>query len=193
VDEVTQWAFEARDSLVASHDPAVRTRHERAVHQLVRATQPDVWRFIARLTDSQRADDLTQETYLRAWKGLSRFRGESSSRVWLLGIANHVVADHVRLGARRSRLLGKGGLRAAALNASDDPAQLDGRTSLTELDVLVAGLEHDLRVAFVLTQVLGLSYAETAEACAVPVGTIRSRVFRARDTLATAVHESEAV
>jgi RNA polymerase sigma-70 factor, ECF subfamily len=193
VDEVTQWALDARDSLITSHDPVVRNRHERAVTQLVRSTQPDVWRFISRLTDSQRADDLTQETYLRAWKSLPRYRGESSARVWLLGIANHVVADHVRLGARRSRLLSRGGLRAVTLDPTDDPAQVDGRLGQTELDALVAALDHDLGVPFVLTQVIGLTYAEAAEACGVPVGTIRSRVFRARDALAGTVRRSEAV
>src|ERR1700710_2309077 len=74
-----------------------------AAAALVRATQSDVWRLCAALGDSQSADDLTQETYLRAFGALHRFEGRSSVRTWLLTIARRVCADAVRA-ARRRRL-----------------------------------------------------------------------------------------
>ncbi len=75
----------------------------------VRATQGEVWRFAAALVDPGTADDLTQETYLRAFRGLGDFAGRCSVRTWLLAIARNVCADHIccagcpRNGGRRSR------------------------------------------------------------------------------------------
>ena len=67
-----------------------------AAAALVRATQSDVWRLCAALGDGQNADDLTQETYLRAFGALHRFEHRSSVRTWLLSIARRVCADSVR-------------------------------------------------------------------------------------------------
>ena len=67
-----------------------------ATTAFVRRTQPEVWRVCARLGDRDAADDLTQEVYLRALPALARFRGDASARTWLLQIARHVCADHVR-------------------------------------------------------------------------------------------------
>src|SRR3712207_9055802 len=72
-----------------------------AAAALVRATQSDVWRLCAALGDRQSADDLTQETYLRAFGALHRFEGRSSLRTWLLAIARRVCADAVRSRRRR--------------------------------------------------------------------------------------------
>src|SRR3712207_4017739 len=72
-----------------------------AAAALVRATQSDVWRLCAALGDRQSADDLTQETYLRAFGSLHRFEGRSSLRTWLLSIARRVCADAVRSRRRR--------------------------------------------------------------------------------------------
>src|SRR5947209_16447884 len=74
-----------------------------AAARLVRATQSDVWRLCSALGDRGSADDLTQETYLRAFAALARFEGRSSVRTWLLAIARRVCADAVRT-RRRSRL-----------------------------------------------------------------------------------------
>lgn len=157
-----------------------------AVTAFVRRTQPEVWRLCARLGDRAHADDLTQEVYLRALPALERFRGESSARTWLLQIARHVCADHVRRSARGRSLI-------ARLAQRTDPtdARADSRTGEVDLDDAVAGLDPDRRAAFVLTQVVGLSYAEAAEVCAVPVGTIRSRVARARGDLVAALSLDE--
>ncbi|HEY8060666.1 MAG TPA: sigma-70 family RNA polymerase sigma factor, partial [Acidimicrobiales bacterium] len=150
-----------------------------ALSDLVRGTQADVWRLCAHLVDRQSADDLTQDVYARAITALSRFRGESPVHLWLLGIARHVCIDEVRRRARRRRIVA--GNDGQAVETVADP------TGAVDLDQLLAGLDPDQRAAFVLTQVLGLRYAEAAEAVGCPVGTIRSRVARAREALVTAV------
>src|SRR3954467_5598299 len=153
----------------------------------VRATQAEVWRFTAALVDPGAADDLTQETFLRAFKALPGFEGRSSVRTWLLGIARRTCADHLRAVVRRRRL----DARLAAQSCTHLPAP-DPAHRLSSADLL-GRLSEERRTAFVLTQVLGLSYAEAAAVEDVPVGTIRSRVARARDELVTAVSEARAV
>jgi RNA polymerase sigma-70 factor, ECF subfamily len=168
VDEVTILALSA-----AAGD-------RMALHRLIRATQAEVWRFCAHLGDPDCADDLTQEVYLRAMKALPRFRGDASVRTWLLAIARRTVADDIRAQQRRRRLV-----------ASTPPA--DRATSSADehvvLRAVVDQLPDDRREAFVLTQLLGLSYAETALVCRCPIGTVRSRVARARADLVAAMGE----
>jgi RNA polymerase sigma-70 factor (ECF subfamily) len=149
---------------------------------LVRATQADVWRFVAALVDPDTADDLTQETYLRAFRSLADFEGRSSVRTWLLAIARRTCADHIRTVQRRRRLEA----RLAEPEPVPDHAGLHGAADL------IRQLPDDRRVAFVLTQVVGMSYAEAAAIEGVPVGTIRSRVARARDQLIAAVADARA-
>lgn len=150
----------------------------------VRRTQPEVWRVCARLGDRSAADDLTQEVYLRALPALARFRGESSARTWLLQIARHVCADHVRRSTRRRALVGR-----LAQRTSEADLVEASRTGEVDLDDAIRALAPERREAFVLTQVTGLSYADAAEVCEVPVGTIRSRVARARADLLDAITE----
>jgi RNA polymerase sigma-70 factor (ECF subfamily) len=152
----------------------------------VRATQAEVWRFAAALVDPGAADDLTQETYLRAFQALPRFEGRSGVRTWLLGIARRTCADHLRAVVRRRRLSVRLAAQAWTATPEPEPGQRLGAADL------LGRLSGERRTAFVLTQVLGLSYAEAAEVEDVPVGTIRSRVARARDELAAAVIRAEA-
>jgi RNA polymerase sigma-70 factor (ECF subfamily) len=145
-----------------------------AATAFVRATQADVWRLCAHLGTHGAAEDLTQETYARAFASLHRFAGRSSARTWLLSIARRVCADAVRAAVRA---------RAADLAAPEhtpDPAES------VALQAMLDGLDPHRREAFVLTQLVGLSYAEAADVCGCPVGTIRSRVARARDDLVEA-------
>lgn len=132
-----------------------------------------MWRLCAQLVSRELADDVTQEVYLRAYRALPSFRGESSARTWLLSIARRTCADQVRDLRRRRRLA----TRIERPEAEPDPSRV------VDVEALLAGLEPDRRTAFVLTQVLGLSYLEAAEVCGCPVGTIRSRVARARSDL----------
>ncbi|MEU8614280.1 sigma factor, partial [Actinoplanes sp. NPDC048791] len=75
---------------------AARSGDADAQAALVRGTQAEVWRFTAALVDPGAADDLTQETYLRAFKALPGFVGRAMVRTWLLGIARRTCADHLR-------------------------------------------------------------------------------------------------
>jgi RNA polymerase sigma-70 factor, ECF subfamily len=77
----------------------------RAASELVRLTYPQVWRLLAVLTDRRVAEDLTQETYARAFRSLPGFRAESSVRAWVLAIARRVAADHLRYVRSRPRLV----------------------------------------------------------------------------------------
>jgi RNA polymerase sigma-70 factor (ECF subfamily) len=154
--------------------------------ELVRATQGDVWRFAAALVDPGSADDLTQETFLRAFQALPSFEGRSGVRTWLLGIARRTCADHLRVVVRRRRLSLRLAAQAWTATPEPEPGQRLGAADL------LARLGPDRRTAFVLTQMLGLSYAEAAEVEDVPVGTIRSRVARARDELVEAVSRAQA-
>jgi RNA polymerase sigma-70 factor, ECF subfamily len=151
-----------------------------AAAALVRATQSDVWRLCAALGDRESADDLTQETYLRAFAALHRFEGRSAVRTWLLSIARRVCADAVRSRRRRRLTLVREerDLEILAPASGGDPVAEDAAVA-----DLLARLDADRREAFVLTQLLGLPYAEAAEVAGCPVGTIRSRVARARADL----------
>ncbi|GAB3352109.1 sigma-70 family RNA polymerase sigma factor [Modestobacter lapidis] len=151
---------------------------------LVRATQADVWRLCAHLADRQVAEDLTQETFLRALPALGRFEGRASLRTWLLSIARRVCADHVRAKQRRPLVLVGEDTDLAGL-ARDVPAgEVAGTVAAQDL---LDRLDPGRREAFVLTQLMGLPYAEAAEVAGCPIGTIRSRVARARTDLVEAL------
>lgn len=174
VDELARYAASAGegDALAAA--------------ALVRATQSDVWRLCAALVDRGSADDLTQETYLRAFGSLHRFAGRSTLRTWLLAIARRVCADALRSRRRRRlTLVGDDAVLEALDDATDGSADDVGENAV--VGDLLGRLSPERREAFVLTQLLGLPYAEAAEVAGCPVGTIRSRVARARDDLVTAL------
>jgi RNA polymerase sigma-70 factor, ECF subfamily len=158
-----------------------------AAAALVRATQSDVWRLCAALGDRQSADDLTQETYLRAFGSLHRFEGRSSLRTWLLSIARRVCADAIRSRRRRRLTL----VRDDDLETLEPAGHTDVVGEGAVVSDLLARLDPDRREAFVLTQLLGLGYAEAAEVAGCPIGTIRSRVARARADLVDALGDEE--
>ncbi|TDV44262.1 sigma-70 family RNA polymerase sigma factor [Actinophytocola oryzae] len=163
---------------------AARSGDRAALERFVRATQRDVWRLMAHLTRVDLADDLTQETYLRAIPSLTRFAGRASARTWLLSIARHVVVDHLRALRCRPRTAGSADwTQVADLRQAAAHRNVAGFEDIVELTVLLDALDPERREALVLTQVLGLSYAEAAAVCRCPVGTVRSRVARARDDL----------
>lgn len=165
-----------------------------AFERWVRALQADVWRFHAYRAGASAADDLTQETFVRAYRSLPRFAGRSTSRAWLLSIARRVVVDSIRSAMARPRIRDTEDWEAAAEQQA--PSRPRGRSfeDLVEVRILLDGLDPDRREALVLTQILGLSYQEAADACGVPVGTIRSRVARAReDLLAASADTSDGV
>ncbi|MFJ6522478.1 sigma-70 family RNA polymerase sigma factor [Streptomyces filamentosus] len=166
----TLLALAARDG-----DPAKTELFVRALHH-------DVRRYVAYLSaDRQAAEDLTQEVFLRAITALPRFQGRSSARAWLLSIARRTVVDSLRHAAARPRLSGRDDWQKEAEHTQ--PLGLPGFEDGVALAELLASLPADRREAFVLTQLLGLPYAEAAGALGCPVGTVRSRVARARTAL----------
>jgi RNA polymerase sigma-70 factor (ECF subfamily) len=159
-----------------------------AAAALVRATQSDVWRLCAALGDRSSADDLTQETYARAFGSLHRFEHRSSVRTWLLAIARRVCADAVRSRRRRRLTLVRDD---ADLETCSKPRLTDDVAEGAAVSDLLARLDPDRREAFVLTQLIGLPYAEAADVAGCPVGTIRSRVARARADLVAVLARAE--
>lgn len=156
---------------------------DRAVSELVRRTQPAVWRLCTYLGAPGEEDDLVQETYIRALRALDSYRGEAPVQAWLLVIARRVCVDFVRKRQRERRLV-------------DTLRNLRPLTEVgahESVDDLLVALDPDRREAFVLTQLLGLSYDEAAAVAECPVGTIRSRVARARADLMTAIEAAEAI
>jgi RNA polymerase sigma-70 factor (ECF subfamily) len=178
-EQVTGWALAA-----GRGDPD-------AAAAFVRATQRQLRHFLHHLAGPGELEDLTQETYLRALRSLPGFAGRSSARTWLYAIARRVAIDHVRAAVVRPRVARVDDWQAAAdaAGAADRP-RFEEHLALRDL---LGGLSAERREAFVATQLLGLSYAEAAEVCDCPVGTIRSRVARAREDLVAALAGSGAL
>ena len=177
-ESITAWAL------------AARAGRPDAVEHFVRALHRDVCRYVTHLgADPQSADDLAQDTFLRALAGLHRFEGRSSARTWLLSIARRAVIDSLRHAAARPRPADTDDWQRAVEQAQ--PRGLPGFDEGVALADLLAGLPADRREAFVLTQLLGVPYAEAAELSDCAVGTVRSRVARARTSLIALLDEAE--
>ncbi|MDQ1681490.1 MAG: polymerase sigma-70 factor, subfamily [Frankiaceae bacterium] len=165
---------------VAAVDPLTRLAMDAArgdssaTTAFIQATQRDVLRFVAYLAGPVHAEDLAQETYIRALRTLSSYRGDGPPKAWLFAVARHVVGDWLRSDMRR---------KEAVAEQLPDPGVPDFSGN-TELRLLIAGLDQPRREAFVLTQILGIDYAQAASILDCPIGTVRSRVFRARADLA---------
>lgn len=172
VDALTRLALAARDG------------DESALDQFVEGSYDQVWRLCARLVDLQSADDLAQDAFIHAVGSLSRFRGDASARTWLLTIARNSCMDELRARTRRRRR------DALASDATPSGPNPDAGQVIAVTDML-SRLAPERREAFVLTQMFGLSYEEAAEVCACPIGTIRSRVARARAILVDAFAAEE--
>ena len=125
---------------------------------------------------------------MRAWRGLSRFRGESAFRTWLHRVAINVVQSHRGRASRWRRLFHFG---SAAPDGEEDPIESAPDPSDLEQDVILrdaidralATLPEDLRIAVTLRDVQGLDYRAIAEITGAPIGTVESRIFRARARL----------
>lgn len=175
------------DAEITRHALSAQSGDRAAAAEFVRATQPQLHRLLSYLAGATQAEDLAQETYLRAFAALPRFRAESPARMWLLAIARRTVADSFRTEARRPR--------TTRLDEWSGIGDRLGRAPAPDTSVAIRHaidrLDPDRREAFVLTQILGLTYEEAAEVCGCPRGTIRSRVFRARSDLMRALDPPE--
>lgn len=140
--------------------------------------------------DPELALDIAQEAFIKAYRALPRFRGESAFYTWMYRIAVNTAKNH--LAAQRRRPMD------VELDLQD-PEQYELHAKLRETDTpegvalsdelqetverAIAALPEDLRTAIVLRELEGMSYEEIAETMECPVGTVRSRIFRARDAI----------
>ena len=168
---------QVEDDAVFEPDPAVvraaRAGDESAFEELVRAYQADVWRLSLHLVrDETLADDVTQDAFVRAFRFLKRYRGESKFSTWLLSIAHNCAVDEIRRAGRRKRTQEL--LHAQRQTEPDDPgASLEIRDAIESLPL-------DLRSAMLLIDVFGLPYRDAGRILKLPEGTVKSRVHRAR-------------
>lgn len=160
-----------------------------AFDELVRRYQGPVLNLIRAMGASGTdADDLVQEAFVRAWRSIGGFRSDSTFRTWIFGIAINVVRSH-RVKQARSRLLfwSPAAGQDPAADPLDRPSGDEGVEALLVMrqgiDRALATLPEELRTAVVLRDVQGLEYREIADVLGVPIGTVESRIFRARQRL----------
>lgn len=164
---------------------------KRAFDLLVLKYQQKVGNLVGRyLRDSSEVLDVTQEAFLKAYRALSGFRGDSAFYTWLYRIAINTVKNHMVAQGRRPP---GDDLDAEVAEQMDMGARLrenatPERHLLTEeiartVQQALDGLPEDLRTAIVLRELEGLSYEEIAVAMDCPIGTVRSRIFRAREAI----------
>jgi RNA polymerase sigma-70 factor (ECF subfamily) len=155
---------------------------------LCAAIETDIWRYCRSvLRDHTSAEDATQETFARIVTAIRRYRGDAPVRVWALVIARRVCSDTIRQRDRHNLIVD------GRPHDRHHPSSSIHRGRLTDAEQtsLLDQLDNDDRTAFVLTQLLGFSYADTADITAVPVGTVRSRIHRARNRLAALWTEAD--
>lgn len=174
VDALTELALAARQD-------------RRSLEEFARLIAPDVSTW-CRFAAGNGADDLAQDVMIRILSALERYRGDAPARLWALSITRRAAVDHYRSTSRRRRLSEQ--LHTLRVVGQDSDVECDPAEGLA-LGGLLAVLDDDRREAFVLTQLHRLSYDEAAEVMDCPVGTIRSRVARARELLAVALRDAE--
>lgn len=163
-----------------------------AFETLVQRYKVRLTRYLSLLIrDPADADDVVQETFIRAYMALNNFRGEASFSTWLFRIGLNVAKHNL---AKRGRQLPRasdpgddegGGHEGAGEADFDTPeAKMETQEILVLLEEALARLPEEQRTSFELRELEGLSYEEIATQMDCPVGTVRSRIHRARDTLA---------
>jgi RNA polymerase sigma-70 factor, ECF subfamily len=168
---------------------------KRAFDVLVLKYQHKIVKLVMRyVRDQSEALDVTQEAFIKAYRALPKFRGDSAFYTWLYRIAinsakNHIVAKKRRPMEYDLDLQESGGYEThAQLRDNDSPERVAQREELREsLQTAIDTLPEELRVAIILREIDGMSYEEIAAAMDCPVGTVRSRIFRARDALDKAI------
>ena len=166
---------------------AARDGDSDAIEALVRCYQTRIFNFTRALTASDAdAEDLTQETFIRAFRAIGRFRGDSSFKNWLYQIATNAARTHF---GKRTRQAAVWERRVEADDVADrhlaswSDSVEESVMQRDALDRALSAIPETLRVPVVLHDVQGLGYREIAEILDVPIGTVMSRLFRARQRL----------
>ena len=162
----------------------------RAFDLLVLKHQGRIGALVSRyIADAGEVEDVTQEAFIKAYRALSKFRGDSAFYTWLYRIAanaakNHLVAKGRRPGAdatiEDAEVFDDGGLVS---ETSSPEAMAMGDELAAVVEQALQSLPEELRAALTLRELEGLSYDDIAEVLGCPVGTVRSRIFRAREAI----------
>lgn len=160
----------------------------RAFESLVRDYQADVWRFAYHLTHNRAlAEDVTQDAFLRAFRGLQSYRGQAKFTSWLLRIVRNCAIDAYRKTRRETPVADQpepapGGEHSAAASGAEERARIHDA---------IRRLPDSLREPFVVIEVLGFTYQEASVILGVRVGTVKSRMHRARAALMLALSDEQ--
>jgi RNA polymerase sigma-70 factor, ECF subfamily len=161
---------------------------ERAAFDLLVARyQRRLLRLVLRLLrDPAEAEDVVQETFLKAFRALPRFRGEAAFYTWLYRIALNGARNAILRRRQRgaSHGVAPSQLPAPVPEIGTPESMLLSKQVMLAIDAALAALPLELRTAIVLREIEGLSYEEIAEIMECPLGTVRSRIFRAREAIA---------
>jgi RNA polymerase sigma-70 factor (ECF subfamily) len=167
---------------------------QRAFHRLFEKYSPRVRRLVSRhVSDADEVADVTQEAFIRAFRALPNFKGESQFFTWLYRIAVNTARNSIaklRRVRRHESVAIEGaedGEHFVADDAADDAtpeALLASRQVAGAVERAVGALPEDMRTALLLREIDGLGYAEIAAQLGIPIGTVRSRIFRAREAVA---------
>ena len=166
---------------------------KRAFELLVMKYQRKLGRLLSRMVrDAAEVEDVTQEAFIKAYRALPNFRGESAFYTWLYRIAINTAKNYlVSMGRRAPTTTGFDHEEAESFDDAEalrDTAtpenELIGREIADTVNRAVATLPEDLRTAITLREIEGLSYEEIAGVMNCPIGTVRSRIFRAREAIA---------
>lgn len=140
--------------------------------------------------DPSEALDVSQEAFIKAYRALPNFRGESAFYTWLYRIAINTAKNHLVAAGRRplDYDLDAEGQEGAPVSQSLYEVDTPERLALSEeirgtVNRVIGGLPEDLRTAIILREIEGMSYEEIAQTMDCPVGTVRSRIFRAREAI----------
>ena len=176
----------------------VRQGDMQAFEMLVVKYQRRIERLISRFVrDVDLVPDIAQETFIRAYRAIPQFRGESAFYTWLYRIAVN-TAKKALADLKRDPVMTESALASASqddegterreheLSHDETPEALMASREIADtVNAAIAALPDDLRQAILLREIEGLSYDEIAVVMACPIGTVRSRIFRAREAIAT--------
>jgi len=160
-----------------------RRGDERAFALIVRQYQTPLYNYISRILGGDRAlaEDVCQEVFLRVYQALPGFDNRCQFTTWLFQVAKHRVVDELRARERRGRPTVELS-SAPQLHLSVAPAEpIESMEAVWEA---IAGLSLDLKMALLLRDVVGLSYAEIAEALETTLATVKWRIYKARESVA---------
>jgi RNA polymerase sigma-70 factor, ECF subfamily len=165
----------------------------RAFESIVRAYEADVWRFAYHLTrNSTLAEDVSQEAFFRAYRGIRSFRGSARFSSWLMRIVRNCAIDAYR--KTRKETVSSMGEDLTTLGRGNPPAVVEPSPALDErarINDAIRRLPMSLREPFVVIEVLGYSYEEASSILGTRIGTIKSRMHRARAALMEELTETE--